>query len=32
MAEILFYNPIDMDKYDRFKKIAKENSKKIIEV
>lgn len=32
MAEILFYNPVDMDKYDRFKKIAKENDIEIIEV
>ena len=32
MAEIIFYNPIDMDKYDRFKKIAKENDIDIIEV
>lgn len=32
MAEILFYNPIDMDKYDRFKKIAEEKNIKIVEV
>lgn len=32
MAEILYYNPIDMEKYDRFKKIANENGIKIIEV
>lgn len=32
MAEILYYNPIDMEKYDRFKKIAEDLGIRIIEV
>lgn len=32
MAKILFYNPIDMDKYDRFKKIAAAKDIEIVEV
>ena len=32
MAEVLYYNPIDLDKYDKFKKIAEEKGIDIIEV